>query len=234
MNSPRRNHLVAIVGGSGAGKSWFVERLCALLGEAACRLALDDFYRDRSHLPEARRARINFDAPRAIDWPDAERVLRACRNGESTSVPRYDFSTYCRRSANEAWQPRPVVFIEGLWLLRRPELRALFDLKVFLDTPASLRETRRLTRDVAERGYTADAVRQRLQTCVVPMHDRYVEPQKRWADLILIQPFDSAELRVLAGRLWSLLSASDDTPAENENAFHAQLLSLLADHEYCN
>src|SRR4051812_1957936 len=184
--------LIAIVGGSGAGKGWMVERLRRVLGEHATHLQLDDFYRDRSHLPMSRRARINFDVPRAIDWAAAERVLRDCRAGQLTRIPSYDFATHRRITERERtnWAPRAFVLVDGLWLLRRPAMRHLFDLKIFLDTPTELRCTRRLARDVAERGYTRDAVEYQLRSAVVPMHDRYVEPQKKWADLILTQPFD--------------------------------------------
>lgn len=226
--------VIAIVGGSGAGKTWFVQQLCRVLGEHACHLALDDFYRDRSHLPLARRTQLNFDVPQAIDWEGAERVLRDCRTGQATRVPRYDFATYSRVEAREPWRPRSVVLAEGLWLLRPPGLRPLFDLKIFLDTPAALRLARRVSRDTAERGYSSQEVRQRLTTTVLPMHDRYVEPQRRWADLVLSQPFREADVQLLADRLWDLLSQTGLFPYWMHETFHAEMLSVLVDHEYCN
>lgn len=232
MSTPAPNTLVGIVGGSGAGKSWLVGRLCRALGDQACHLALDDFYRDRSHLPPARRARLNFDAPAAIDWTDAVRVLQDCRDGRPTAVPRYDFATYSRIDRLGTWSPRPVVLVEGLWLLRSPELRRLFDLKIFLDAPPPLRESRRLARDTVERGYSAESVRDRLAACVVPMHARYVEPQRRWADLVLTQPFREAGIRELADRLWDHLAERRLKPGWGRETFRVEIQSLLVDHEY--
>src|ERR1043166_6771050 len=94
MNPAR---LIAIVGGSGAGKGWLVERLCTLFDGKACHLQLDDFYCDRCTVPLTRRARVNFDLPKAIDWESAERVLRECRAGQAARVPDYDFATHCRQ-----------------------------------------------------------------------------------------------------------------------------------------
>jgi uridine kinase len=228
------NRVIAVVGGSGAGKTWLVRQLCRVIGESAAHLALDDFYRDRSHLPPARRARLNFDVPRAIDWPGAERVVRDCRAGQITYVPRYDFATHSRVADPQPWSPRPVVFVEGLWLLRPVQLRRLFDLKLFLDTPTGLRHERRVARDTVERGYTADTVRDRLATMVLPMHERYVEPQKRWADLVLAQPFREPEVRALADRLWDVLGGAGILPCWMHETLRAELLSTLVDHEYCS
>jgi uridine kinase len=235
MSDPAEVHLVAIVGGSGAGKSWLVERLCQLLGDEACHLQLDDFYHDRSHLPLEERARVNYDIPDAIDWTWAGRTLRDCREGRSTPLPSYDFATHCRTSGRAIWRPRPIVFVDGLWLLRPPEIRALFSLKVFLDTPTALRFSRRLGRDVAERGYTPEAVEHRLRTAVAPMHERYVEPQKQWADLVLAQPFEPAQLAELAERLREISDRSTASKRAGDSAvFRRELMALLSHHEYCH
>src|SRR5688572_29818880 len=122
--------LVAVVGGSGAGKTWLAERLERTFAGAATRLSLDDFYLDRSSLPLSRRAKINFDHPRAIDWPLAESVLRDCQAGRSTAVPRYSFATHVRLSQYETLTPLPLIICEGLWLLSRASIRGLFDLKI--------------------------------------------------------------------------------------------------------
>jgi uridine kinase len=225
--SPRAVRLIAITGGSGAGKGWLVERLCALFGGQACHLQLDDFYRDLSHLPPHRRSRVNFDLPRAIDWESAKRVLRACRAGRAARVPHYDFATYCRLPSPASWRPRPIVFVDGLWLLRSPGVRAFFDLKIFLATPARVRRSRRLARDVAERGYTVAAVEDRLRTTVMPLHNRYVEPQRKWADIVLAQPFQEAEVFRLADRLWRLDERAAPLSAGTHAAFRAKLAGLL-------
>jgi uridine kinase len=233
MNATRRQ-LIAVVGGSGAGKSWFVEQIARVLGDLSCHLTLDDFYRDRSHLPIGRRARLNYDIPHAIDWDDAARVLRDCREGLATRVPRYDFATYSRHPEPRWWQPRPIVFVDGLWLLRSAELRTLFDLRIFLDAPTPLRHERRIARDAAERGYSPKEIRARLDETVQPMHAKYVEPQKRWADLILSQPYREPAVELLAERLWGICSASTGFPRWMRETFRAELLSLLVQHEFAN
>jgi uridine kinase len=234
MNASHPVQLVAVTGGSGAGKGWFVDRLRRVVGDKAGHLQLDDFYRDLSHLPFDRRVERNFDVPDAIDWEGAERVLRACRTGEPTTIPSYNFATYSRSAGRRDWEPRPVVLVDGLWLLRRPAIRALFELKIYLDTPAELRRTRRLARDVTERGYSRDLVEHQLRTAVVPMHDRYVEPQKRWADVVLIQPFQEDQLADLGDRLWALLTRAALKPCWEHETFRADIIELLANHEYCH
>jgi len=230
---PTTNQMIAIVGGSGAGKGWMAERLCKLLGEHACLLSLDDFYRDRSHLAPARRARVNFDIPRAIDWASAQQVLNDCRAGQATQVPRYDFSTHSRLPAVEPWSPKPLVFVEGLWLLWHKSTRRFFTLTIYLDCPAPLRLSRRRTRDVAERGRTADVV-DRCFKSIAPLHERYVEPQKRWADLVLTQPFQKSDINRLADRLWALVQSGPLSSAWEHATFRAHLLTLLESDEYAD
>ena len=228
--------LIAVVGGSGAGKGWLVQRLCRLLGDKAGHLQLDNFYRDCSHLPMSRRARLNFDVPEAIDWDEAGRVLKDCQAGLPTRVPFYDFATHSRvpERASTLWTPRPVLFVDGLWLLRRPEIRALFDLSIYLDTPTGIRCSRRLSRDTIERGYTREAIEQQLQGAVLPMHTRHVEPQKKAADIVLTQPFREAELIALADALLTLLAGASLVHPWEHETFRAELVDLLANHEYCN
>jgi len=196
--------LVAIVGGSGAGKTWLAERLLAAFVRQAARLSLDDFYRDRSHVPPARRARVNFDDPRAIDWPAVERVLQVLRDGRPARVPVYDFATHCRLPRTKTLLPKPVVLVDGLWLLRRRTVRRLFALTVFIECPVRLRLRRRLARDVRERGRTPISVRWQFRETVEPMHRRHVAPQARWADVVLDERFGPHAVRELTARLREL------------------------------
>jgi uridine kinase len=196
--------LIAMVGGSGAGKSWLAERLRRRLGSRAGRLSQDDFYRDRAHLPWVRRARVNFDHPRAIEWRRLAAVLNGCRAGRVVRVPHYDFVTHTRQSSNVPWHPKPIVLVEGLWLLRRPALRRLFALKIFLDCPERVRLQRRLKRDVAGRGRTAASVRRQFREMVAPMHWRFVASQRRWADIVFRRPLTSADVARLAALVRSL------------------------------
>src|ERR1043166_200883 len=197
--------LVAIVGGSGAGKTWLADRLQQSFGKRAARLSLDDFYQDLSALPHSRRTRVNFDNPRRIDWPRVENAWRACRSGRSIALPHYDFTTHTRLPSSHRWTPQRLVFVDGLWLLYRPELRSLFDLTVFLACPTELRLERRLARDVAQRERTPDSVREQFWATVAPMHDRYVAPQQRWAEIVMNQPTEEKEIENLLEKVCSLL-----------------------------
>jgi uridine kinase len=201
MSARSSRFLVAIVGGSGAGKTWLVDQLQRLLGESVARLSLDDFYRDHSHLPPAERQRVNFDDPQAIDWPEFERVLRDCRCGRASGVPRYDFTSHSRFPARDLWRPKPLVLVDGLWLLHRQTTRRLFDWRIYVDCPERLRFRRRLARDVRERGRTHSSVKWQFQETVAPMHHRFVAPQVAWADIVLSQPLEDTEVNRLAGRL---------------------------------
>jgi uridine kinase len=185
VKRPKQPLLVAIVGGSGSGKSWLADKLRSALGHNAGRLSLDDFYRDRSHLSSARRARINFDNPAAIDWPEFERVLNCFLDWRSTRVSCYDFKTHCRFARSRILKPKPIMLVEGLWLLRSPRIRKLFGFRIFLDIPMKLRLRRRLDRDVADRGRSPKSVRDQFRNAVEPMHRRFVLPQMQWSDVVL-------------------------------------------------
>jgi uridine kinase len=196
--------LVAIVGGSGSGKSWLADGLEAALSPHVVRLSQDDFYRDRSHLPAVRRARLNFDHPRAIDWPKLEHCVRKLLSGQQALTPRYDFKTHSRRSDQQRLSPRPVILMDGLWLLRRRSLRSRVTLGVFIDCPTRTRLRRRLTRDLRQRGRSRDSVRRQFRATVEPMHARYVAPQARYADVVLSGAWGRSRIKLLADRLFQM------------------------------
>lgn len=185
MKRPMHITLVAIAGGSGAGKSWLARELQRRLRPHAARLALDDFYRDLSEAAPAARARLNFDAPGALDWPLFTACLERIRAGAAVRLPRYDFATHARRPEPRRWRPRPVVLIEGLWPYWRRELKGLYALRIFKAGPPPVRFARRLDRDVRERGRTEPSVRAQWLRQVAPMEARFVRPQARWADVVL-------------------------------------------------
>lgn len=213
MNRQPQRKLVAIVGGSGSGKTWLAGCLNRELSRPAARVSLDNFYLERPDLPPAVRSGGNFDHPRAVDWDLALRALRNCRDGQPVEVPGYDFATHTRQPGGLLQGLSSVVLVEGLWLLWLPRVRELFDLKIFLECPLPLRFERRLARDVGERGRTAESVRAQFWETVTPMHERFVAPQRRWADLVLSQPPRDLELRRLLARLESLASGAVATAA---------------------
>lgn len=218
--------LIAVVGGSGAGKGWLAGRLCAWLGESAAHLPVDSFYRDRTDLTAPERDQLNFDAPEAIDWDEVVRALTDLRAGREAGFPRYDFASHRRLPAPAIIPPRPVVFVEGLWLLQPPAVRALFDLRIYLDAPEELRSARRRQRDLAERGRTAEEVEARLRADVLPAHAHFVEPQRAWADLVLGQPYADDEVARLAEEIGRLLAATGAAPAD-PTAFRAGMRQIL-------
>jgi uridine kinase len=207
MKSKPRPLLVAIVGGSGAGKSWLAEKLQTRLGKKAARLSLDDFYRDRANLPAGRRAKLNFDHPRAIDWGSVERALGELLAGTNARVPRYDFKTHTRLHGPRILKPRPIMLVDGLWLLRRPSIRRLFGLRIFLDCPTHTRLRRRLARDQRGRGRSAASVREQFWKTVEPMHRKYVVPQKRWAEVVLKEDCGEADVERLIVQLRALVES---------------------------
>ena len=194
-------HIVGITGGSCAGKTWLADRLLNHFGENAVRLSQDDFYLDRSHLSPARRARLNFDHPRAIDWERLEKALRQFARGRIASVPRYDFVTHGRVPGDGRLNPAPILIVEGLWLFRRATLRNLFDLKIFIRSTPEICKKRRLQRDTTERGRTRQQVLQQLERYTLPMSERYVAPQEKWADLVLNAPVSEDEIFEIVNKI---------------------------------
>jgi len=193
--------LVAITGGSGSGKTWFADRIAAALGKDAARLSLDDFYRDRSHLSLARRKRINFDHPRAIDWPLFVAAAHGLLERRTVTVPVYDFTQSTRSTRTTRCRPRRWIIVDGLWLLAKREVRALFAHRVFLACPARTRLERRLARDLLERARSAESVRTQFHGHVEPMHRRFVEPQRRHALTVIEPPVTDATVTAIVQSL---------------------------------
>ena len=191
-------HFVGISGGSCSGKTWLARRLQENLGKEAALLSLDDFYLDRSHLSRGRRARLNFDHPRAIDWDRFESVLGRFAQGLEAAVPRYNFETHSRETEEPLLAPKPVLLVEGLWLFRRPSVRRLFQQKIFLRLPGRVCEGRRVERDIRERGRTEQQVKEQWMRHARPMYERFVASQARWADLVLETPPDDRWVAKLA------------------------------------
>ncbi|MGZ4961711.1 MAG: uridine kinase [Limisphaerales bacterium] len=193
--------LVAIVGGSGAGKTYLARQLKRELGKDALVLSLDSFYRDRSHVPAERRGKCNFDDPRAIDWECLEQTMKQLMDRKPARVPCYDFATHCRHPQHTVLKAKPIIIVDGLWLLRRATVRRLFDCKIFIECHTRLRLERRMRRDVAERGRTENSVCEQFIETVAPMHKKFVQAQARWADVVLPGEFSEADVKALAKRI---------------------------------
>lgn len=189
--------LIGIAGGSCAGKTWLARRLEESFAPEALRISLDDFYRDRTRLNPARRKRVNFDHPRAIDWKRVEAVLQIIASGGETTMPAYDFTTHGRRSLEPRVKSKRVVIIEGLWLFRRASIRRLLHQKIFVRSSSEWAAEKRVERDVTERGRTASDARVQWEQFTWPMFERFVAPQMRWADEILESPIPESEVQRL-------------------------------------
>ncbi len=179
---------VGIAGGTGSGKTTLATRLAETLGnQRVTVIPHDSYYLDHPDLTFEERSRLNFDEPAAFETSLLVLQLRALARGEVVQRPTYDFSVHARSPRTVQLAPKPVVIVEGILVLAIPELRDLFDLKVFVDTDADIRLARRITRDVAERGRTVESVCNQYLTTVRPMHERWVEPSKHFADIIVPQ-----------------------------------------------
>jgi uridine kinase len=178
--------LVGIAGGSGSGKTSLARTLADVLGtdRVAC-LGHDAYYRDRGALPPAARAAVNYDEPEALDQPLFLEHLRALRAGRPVRPPVYCFVTHRRTGHAAPLPPRPVVVVDGVLLLWEPAVRAALDLSIFVDAPEDVRLARRIARDVAERGRSAEAARAQFHATVRDAHAAYVEPTRAMADLVL-------------------------------------------------
>jgi len=195
---------VAVVGGSGSGKTWLAEKLAAALAPRAARISLDDFYNDLSPLPIAARDKVNFDDPAAIDWEKFRAVIGAMRVGEAMELPAYDFATHTRKPESQTLLPPPLVIWDGLWLLHEDWLRKQFALTIFVDCGADERFRRRAERDRRERGRSFESVHCQFFEHVQPMHARFVEPQRQRAAQILDSPINPAALDGLVQKLLHL------------------------------
>jgi uridine kinase len=178
--------IIGIAGGTGSGKTTVVRKIIESLpaGEVVL-LPQDSYYKDSSHVPVEERQNINFDHPDAFDWPLLAAQVAALRRGESIEQPTYSYLTCTRQPETIHIEPREVVIIEGILALCDPGLRSMMDLKVFVDTDPDERLIRVIQRDILERGRTAEAVMERYIRVLKPMHEQFIEPCKRYADLIV-------------------------------------------------
>jgi len=200
--------VLGVAGGTGSGKTSVAQSILAAVGrERLAFLSQDSYYRDVAWEHDAQLLAHNFDHPASIDAPLLVTHLRALRRGEAVEVPVYDFVHHRRRAETARVEPRPVVLVEGILLFVEPAVRGLLDFKIYVDTDPDVRLVRRLRRDIAERGRSMeDVLRQYLET-VRPMHLEFVEPSKRWADVIVPEGGENkVALEMVAARVEQLLA----------------------------
>ncbi len=199
--------VIGIAGGSGSGKTTVAQEILNRVGpDRIAFLQHDSYYTDLTGLPPAQRAEVNFDHPNSLETDLLIQHIQSLRAGQPVQVPIYDFSAHRRTDRTFTVAPHRVILIEGILIFVEPALRDLFDIKIFVDTDADIRFIRRLQRDISERGRTTESVIHQYQSTVRPMHLDFVEPSKRYADVIIPEGgFNTAALDMVAARIQTML-----------------------------
>ncbi|MFP2994494.1 uridine kinase [Spongiivirga sp. MCCC 1A20706] len=178
--------IIGIGGGTGCGKTTVVKQIINQLPpEEVGVISQDSYYKDTSHMAFDERVKINFDHPRAIDFDLLSEHLKTLKDGKPINQPVYSFVEHNRTKDTLLTHPRKVMIVEGILILTNPELRDMFDIKIFVHADSDERLIRRLKRDIAERGRDIDEVLDRYQTTLKPMHQQFIEPTKEFADIII-------------------------------------------------
>ena len=199
----RAPFVIGVAGGTGSGKTTVTEKVLEAAGiGSVATIAQDSYYRDQTNLPPEERREINYDHPESFDWDLMIAHIRALSEGEPIYSPIYDFTNDTRSSATLAILPAPIIVFEGILALYDPRLRALFDLKIFVDADPDVRFIRRLQRDVRERGRRPESVIHQYLESVRPSHLQFTEPTKRYADVIIPHGgMNEPALEMLAARI---------------------------------
>lgn len=198
---------IAVAGGTGSGKTTVSNALLERVGhQNIAYLPHDAYYKDLRHLSYEDRHRINFDHPDSLDTPLLIEHIRQLQQWRDVQIPIYDFTRHERTTKTEPVRAQPIILVEGILIFAEPDLRQLFDVKIYVDTDADLRFIRRLQRDIVERGRTAETVIEQYLTTVRPMHMEFVEPSKRYADVIIPEGgFNTVAIDMVADRIRSML-----------------------------
>ncbi|WP_367924410.1 uridine kinase [uncultured Ruthenibacterium sp.] len=177
--------VIGIAGGTGSGKTTLTKRLKERLGDQVTVLSYDNYYKSHPDMPLDERQRLNYDHPSAFDTELLVEHLAALRRGETIAAPVYDFKQHDRSSETMLIVPTGVILVEGILILADERLRSQMDVKIYVDTDADVRILRRVVRDVKQRGRSLESVVTQYLTTVKPMHEQFVEPSKRYADIIV-------------------------------------------------
>lgn len=176
---------VGIAGGTGSGKTTVATKIRSFFPQHCICIAHDSYYKDQSHLPLRRREEINYDHPDSLETQLLIEQVKSLKEGKQVKMPLYDFSQYARLNKTKTINPHKIIIVEGILLFLNEELRNMMDIKLFVDTDADIRLGRRITRDIQERGRTLDFSLNQYLTMSRPMHLAFVEPTKKYADIIL-------------------------------------------------
>jgi uridine kinase len=209
QESSRKHIVIGVAGGTGSGKTTVSQAILDSVGpDQIAYLQHDSYYRDRGQVPPNERGTANFDHPDALESELLARHLASLKTGQTVQVPIYDFTTHTRKAHTVAVEPRKVILVEGILIFTEKALRELMDIKVFVDTDADVRFIRRLQRDITERGRTMESVIRQYTETVRPMHLEFVEPSKRYADVIIPEGgFNLAAIDMLVVMINAMIDA---------------------------
>jgi uridine kinase len=201
--------VIGVAGGTGSGKTTVSEAILDRVGrDKIAYLQHDSYYRDRSHLPPEERPNANFDHPDALESELLAQHLSSLKAGRAVEVPLYDYTSHTRRAETVRVEPRSVILVEGILIFAEKTLRELMDIKVFVDTDADVRFIRRWQRDISERGRTVETVIRQYTETVRPMHLEFVEPSKRYADIIIPEGgFNVTAIDMLVAKVKDMIAA---------------------------
>lgn len=211
-DKPKQPVTIGVAGGTGSGKTTVSNQILERVGSKhIAYLPHDVYYRELDHLSPEDRARINFDHPDSLDTPLLIEHIKNLQQGKAVEIPVYDFTRHMRQDYTTHVEPQPIILVEGILIFAESELRPLFDIKIFVDTDADIRFIRRLRRDIDERGRTADSVIEQYLSTVRPMHLKFVEPSKRYANVIVPEGgFNWVAIDMIADRIRSMMHASEE------------------------
>ena len=198
-------YVIGIAGGSGSGKSTFAARLREQFPDSVALISCDNYYRAHDDIPLEERRLLNYDAPEALEFDLMVSHLRALKRGEAVDCPVYDFALHNRSDKILRIDPKPVIIVDGILILSDPALRETFDLRIYVEADADERILRRARRDMEVRGRHIDDIMAQYLTTVKPMHEQYVEPSKKHADVILNGGMNPVALEIVAGRVKAFL-----------------------------
>ncbi len=203
----KRPVTIGVAGGTGSGKTTVSNQILERVGHKhIAYLPHDAYYKEFSNLSAEDRAKINFDHPDALDTALMTQHIQQLQDGQAVEIPIYDFTTDSRKTETESVGPQPIILVEGILLFTDRTLRNLLDIKIYVDTDADIRFIRRLKRDVAERARSVDSVIEQYLSTVRPMHLKFVEPSKRYADVIIPEGgFNFVAIDMVADRIRSML-----------------------------
>lgn len=207
MSTRNSSLVIGIAGGTGSGKTTIANYVLETVGpEKIAFLPHDAYYKDLSHLPLEERVKINFDHPSSLETDLLIEHIKQLKMNQAIELPSYNFKSHTRSADTTSIQPEPIILIEGILIFAEPELRRLFDLKIYVDTDADIRFIRRLKRDITERGRTTQSVINQYLETVRPMHLEFVEPSKRYASVIIPEGgYNHVALDLIVARIESML-----------------------------